>query len=102
MDVVQGSYQQTEEIQARARLLGHDLSVPQAVVIFELAPDETSYTTSGLHTQWGKRLREELLRTWPNAWVIHEPRRVMTLLPCANTTAPPHDHPLLSTLTRPQ
>ena len=81
MDVVQGNYQQAEEIQVRARLLGHDLSVPQAVAVFELALEETSYTTSGPHTQWSKRLREELLRTWPTAWVIHEPRRVMALLP---------------------
>lgn len=88
MDVVQGSYQQVEEIQARARLLGHDLSVPQAVVIFELAPDETSYTAGGPHAHWSKRMREELLRTWPNAWVIHEPRRVMALLPCPNITTP--------------
>lgn len=88
MDVVQGSYQQVEEIQARARLLGHDLSIPQAVAIFEIAPDETSYTAGGPHTHWSKRMREELLRTWPSAWVIHEPRRVMALLPCPNVTTP--------------
>ena len=88
MDVVQGSYQQVEEIQARARLLGHDLSVPQAVVIFELAPDETSYAAGGPHAHWSKRMREELLRTWPSAWVIHEPRRVMALLPCPNVVTP--------------
>lgn len=82
MDVVQGSYQQAEEMLARARLLGHDLSMPQAVVIFELSPDETSYAGGTPPTQWSKRLREELLRIWPNAWVIHEPRRVMALLPC--------------------
>jgi purine catabolism regulator len=81
MDVVQGNYQQAEEMLVRARLLGHDLSIHQAVVIFELALDETAYATSGPHTQWSKRLREELLRTWPTAWVIHEPRRVMALLP---------------------
>ncbi|MGH2478174.1 MAG: PucR family transcriptional regulator [Ktedonobacteraceae bacterium] len=81
MDVVQGSYQQAEEMQARARLLGHDLSAPRAVVIFEIALDETAYTASGPHAQWSKRLREELLRTWPGAWVVHEPRRVMALLP---------------------
>ncbi len=81
MDVVQGSYQQAEEMLARARLLGHDLSVPQAVVVFELSPDETGYAGSGPPTRWSKHLREELLRTWPNAWVIHEPRRVMALLP---------------------
>jgi len=102
MDVVQGSYQQTEEIQARARLLGHDLSVPQAVVIFEFAHDETSYGTGGPHAQWSKRLREELLRSWPNAWVIHEPRRVMALLPCGNTTNPHDEQSLLSSLERMQ
>lgn len=85
MDVVQGNYQQAEEMLVRARLLGHDLSVHQAVVIFELAPDETAYATSGPHAQWSKRLREELLRTWPTAWVIHEPRRVMALLPNAQS-----------------
>lgn len=85
MDVVQGNYQQAEEIQARARLLGHDLSVPQAVVVFELALDEATYTASGPQAQWSKRLREELLRTWPTAWVVHELRRVMALLPCTRT-----------------
>src|SRR5581483_1422717 len=82
MDVVQGSYQQAEEMLARARLLGHDLSLPQAVVLFELSPDETTYAGGGPPTQWSKRLRAELLRTWSTAWVIHEPRRVMALLPC--------------------
>ncbi len=87
MDVVQGNYQQAEEMQVRARLLGHDLSIPQAVVLFELAQEETTYATSGPYAQWSKRLREELLRTWPTAWVIHEPRRVMALLPCARTAS---------------
>lgn len=87
MDVVQGNYQQTEEMQARARLLGHDLSVPQAVVIFELALGETAYTTGGPHSQWSKRVCEELLRTWPTAWAIHEPRRVMALLPCTRSSS---------------
>ena len=85
MDVIQGNYQQAEEMQVRARLLGHDLSIPQAVVLFELAQEETTYATTGPHTQWSKRLREELLRTWPTAWVIHEPRRVMALLPNIRT-----------------
>jgi purine catabolism regulator len=85
MDVVQGNYQQAEEMQVRARLLGHDLSIPQAVVLFELAHEEATYATTGPHTQWSKRLREELLRTWPTAWVIHEPRRVMALLPNIKT-----------------
>lgn len=109
MDVVQGNYQQTEEMQARARLLGHDLSIPQGVVIFELAHEETTYAASGPHTQWSKRLREELLRTWPTAWVIHEPRRVMALLPNSKTASSyeqdsevPDEQGILSSLERVQ
>lgn len=109
MDVVQGTYQQDEEILARARLLGHDLAGPQAVVIFEIAPDTSTYTASEPSLQWSKRLREELLRTWPNAWVVHEPRRVMGLLPHANngngqeSNAPSNDEQsILSSLERVQ
>ncbi len=88
MDVVQGNYQQAEEMQARARLLGHDLSVPQMVLLFELAPEETAYTAGSPQAQWSKRMREELLRTWPTAWVVHEARRVMALLPCPKNVTP--------------
>lgn len=88
MDVVQGNYQQAEEMLARARLLGHDLSVPQAVVVFEIALDETTYVSGALETQWSKRLREELLRSWPTAWVISEPRRVLALLPRTRSEEP--------------
>ncbi|MEO7020335.1 MAG: helix-turn-helix domain-containing protein [Ktedonobacteraceae bacterium] len=83
MDVLQGTYQQAEEMLARARLLGHDLAGPRVVVLFEISPDETAYTASGPHVQWSKHLHGELLRTWPTAWIIHEPRRVMALLPYA-------------------
>src|SRR5260221_436048 len=34
MDVLQGNYQQPDEMVARARLLGYDLAKPQVVVIF--------------------------------------------------------------------
>ncbi|HEY0755853.1 MAG TPA: helix-turn-helix domain-containing protein [Ktedonobacteraceae bacterium] len=109
MDVVQGNYQQAEEMQVRARLLGHDLSVPQAVVLFEITLEETTFTASGPHAQWSKRLREELLRTWPTAWVIHEPRRVMALLPNAKAGAnyeqeddTPDEQAILSSLERTQ
>jgi purine catabolism regulator len=109
MDVIQGNYQQVEEMQARARLLGHDLSVPQAIAIFELSPDETGYASGGPHAQWSKGLREELLRAWPTAWIIHEPRRVMALLPCTRnsngreTEATPLDEQtILSSLERAQ
>src|SRR4029077_10409847 len=104
------NYQQAEEIQARARLLGHDLSIPQVVALFELSPDETNYSAGSPQTQWSKRLREELLRTWPTAWVIHEQRRVMALLPCpknGNTTleTPPNasdEQTILNSLERVQ
>ncbi len=88
MDVVQGNYQQAEEMLARARLLGHDLSASRAVVIFELSPSETLSPTGGLHARWSKHLRAELLRTWPDAWVVHEPRRVMALLPSTSNGSP--------------
>ncbi|HVU68692.1 MAG TPA: helix-turn-helix domain-containing protein [Ktedonobacteraceae bacterium] len=107
MDVMQGNYQQAEEMLVRARLLGHDLSIPQAVVIFELALEEMSYTTSSPHAQWSRRMREELLRTWPTAWVIHEPRRVLALLPTTRTTTnyeqdggAPDEQSILSSLER--
>lgn len=87
MDVVQGTYQQAEEMLARARLLGHDLTGPRAVVLFEISPDETVHAASEPYIQWSKHLREELLRTWPNAWVIHEPRRVTALLPSSKNGA---------------
>src|SRR5579883_1382364 len=84
MDVVQGSYQQAEEMLARARLLGHDLSLPHVVVMFELSPNEPDYATGSLKAQWGKRLREELLRGWPTGWILVETRRVTALLPATN------------------
>jgi purine catabolism regulator len=86
MDVVQGNYQQAEEMLMRARMLGHDLTVPQAVALFELSPEETTYANGSPYAQWSKRMRDELLRTWPTAWVTYEPRRVMALLPCSKNS----------------
>jgi purine catabolism regulator len=84
MDVVQGSYQQPEEMLARARLLGYDLTLPHVVVMFELSPNEPDYATGSLKAQWSKRLREELLRGWPTGWILVETRRVTALLPATN------------------
>ncbi len=84
MDVVQGSYQQPEEMLARARLLGYDLTLPHVVAMFELSPNEPDYATGSLKAQWGKRLREELLRGWPTGWILVETRRVTALLPATN------------------
>src|SRR5216684_2083552 len=83
MDVLQGNYQQPDEMVARARLLGYDLATPQVVVIFELAADEPGYPQA----QWGKRLRDELQRTWPSCWVSSEAGRVTALLPVAEYDA---------------
>lgn len=81
MDVLQGNYQQADEILTRARLLGYDLLVPQIVAIFEIAQNEPEYPTSSFQAQWSKRIREELQRIWPACWVSFEVRRVIALLP---------------------
>jgi PucR family transcriptional regulator, purine catabolism regulatory protein len=81
MDVLQGNYQQSDEILARARLLGYDLLVPQIVTTFEIAQNEPEYSTSSPQAQWSKRVRDELQRIWPACWVSFEARRVLALLP---------------------
>src|SRR5205823_11974192 len=81
MDVLQGNYQQTDEILTRARLLGYDLLVPQIVAIFEIGQMEPEYPASSFQTQWSKRIRDELQRIWPTCWVSFEARRALALLP---------------------
>jgi PucR family transcriptional regulator, purine catabolism regulatory protein len=81
MDVLQGNYQQTDEILTRARLLGYELLVPHIVAIFEIGQIEPEYPASSFQTQWGKRIRDELQRIWPACWVSFEARRVLALLP---------------------
>jgi purine catabolism regulator len=88
-DVLQGNYQQSDEILARARLLGYDLQVPQVVAIFELAHDEPDYTTRSPRALWSKRIREELLRIWPACWVSSEAHRIVALLPISESNV--HD-----------
>ncbi|WP_338251802.1 helix-turn-helix domain-containing protein [Dictyobacter halimunensis] len=80
-DVIQGHYQQPEEMMARARLLGYDLTTPQSIVVFEISPGEHDFSSSSAHAQWNKRVREELLREWPACWVQSEARRVIAILP---------------------
>src|SRR5207248_8977120 len=43
MYVMQGNYQQPEEMLARARLLGSDLATPQVVAILETPPTEPDH-----------------------------------------------------------
>ncbi len=78
-DILQGHYQQPEEMLARARLLGYDLTTPQAVVLFEIS-NEQEFSSGGPFAQWSKRVRDELLRAWPGCWVLIESRRVTALL----------------------
>lgn len=85
MDVLQGNYAQTEEMIARARLLGYDLSSMQVVAIFELAPDEPDLAQDGFQSQWQRRLREEILRACPAAWISNEARRLIALMPVAGS-----------------
>lgn len=81
MDVLQGNYPQAEEMVARVRMLGFDLSTPQVVTVFELSPAEPHFLPGQVQTQWQGRLRNELLRAWPSCWVSSEARRLIALLP---------------------
>ncbi len=85
MDVLQGNYQQPGEMLGRARLLGYDLTLPQAVVIFEVDPGESEYPIGSPQAQWSKRMRDELLLDWPAGWILSERRRVIALLPLSET-----------------
>jgi purine catabolism regulator len=80
-DVLHGHYQQPDEMMARARLLGYDLTAPQVVTLFEVANQEQGTSPGRSLAQWSKRIRGELLRTWQNCWMLVEPRRVIALLP---------------------
>ncbi|MBV9258109.1 MAG: helix-turn-helix domain-containing protein [Ktedonobacteraceae bacterium] len=91
-DVLQGHYQQPEEMLARARILGYDLAFAQAVVIFEISPAESDYPRSDFPpSQWSKRIRDELLRDWPTCWILSESRRVTALLPIQEIDGMTHD-----------
>jgi purine catabolism regulator len=81
MDVLQGNYQQPDEMLTRTRLLGYDLSTPQIVAIFETHANEPDYPPGSPQAQWGRRVRDELLLAWPTSWVLTESRRVIIILP---------------------
>lgn len=80
-DVLHGHYQQPEEMLARARILGYDLTAPQVVAVFEVTASEPDFPMSSPLAQWNRRVRDELLRVWPSCWVLCEPRRVVAILP---------------------
>ncbi len=88
-DVLQGHYQQPEEMMARARLLGYDLAVSQVVALFEVATQEHETSLGSSLTQWSKRIRDELLRIWPSCWILLEQRRITVLLPLPEMAANP-------------
>jgi purine catabolism regulator len=81
MDVLQGNYQQPDEMLARARLLGYDLTTPQVVTVFGTLANESDDTTGGFQAQWSRRVREELLRAWPTGWILAETSKVTAILP---------------------
>ncbi len=80
MNVLQGQYQQPEEILARVRHLGYDLTGPQIVVLFEAASSEEDAAL----LQWARRIREEMLRIWPTCWLMSEAQRITVLVPVAS------------------
>ncbi|GAC1356663.1 MAG: PucR family transcriptional regulator [Ktedonobacteraceae bacterium] len=77
MNVLQGHYQQADEILARVRHLGYDLTGPQSVVIFEASPNEED---AGL-VQWVRRVRDEMVRAWPTCWLVSDSQRITALVP---------------------
>ncbi|GHO67419.1 CdaR family transcriptional regulator [Ktedonobacter sp. SOSP1-52] len=81
-NILQGRYQQPEEVLARARILGYDLAIPQVVAVFEIASTEAAPSThNSTLPPWGRRVRDELQRVWPGCWVLTETRRLVALLP---------------------
>jgi len=100
MDVLQGSYRQPEEMLGRARVLGYDLTLPQAVAIFEVLPTEPNYAPGSPQAQWGRRLRDELLLAWPEGWIMAETRRVIALLPINTNSGTEEEQNILSRLER--
>ncbi len=87
VDVLRGSFTQPEEMIARVSVLGYDLTLPQVVVVFQLASSEPNYAPGHIQHQWQARLRGELQRTWPTCWVSSEARRIIALLPCSEEDA---------------
>ncbi len=80
MNVLQGQYQQPEEILARVRHLGYDLTGSQIVVLFEAASSEEDAAL----LQWARRIREEMLRIWPTCWLMSDAHRITALVPVAS------------------
>lgn len=100
MDVLQGTYQQPEEMIARARILGYDLTAPRAVVVFEVAQTGTDYLSGNPQSQWWRWLRDELLLAWPGAWILNEARRVIALLPLNEEAVTENEQAILARLER--
>lgn len=102
MDVLQGTYRQPEEMLARARVLGYDLTLPQAVAIFEISPTQSAFASDSPQAHWGRRLRDELLLAWADSWVIVENRRVIALLPINSASTTEGEQHALARLERVQ
>ncbi len=100
LDVLQGNYQQPEEMLARARLLGHDLTSPQIIAIFETTLTEPDHPLHSSQSQWIRRIRDELLRIWPSSWVLAELHHITALLPLALINSTGHPESETTILTR--
>ncbi len=96
-DVIQGHYQQADEMLARARLLGYDLTIPQVVVVVEPTVEQMRQDVDT--TQWNRRVRDEFIRSWPTSWVLSDVSRVTALLPVAPKITG-HDEDEQSIVTR--
>ncbi len=88
MNVLQGQYQQPEEILARVRHLGYDLTIPQIVVLFEASSNEEDATL----IQWSRRIREEMVRLWPTCWLMSDAQRITVLVPVLVALADTEHH----------
>ncbi len=82
MNVLQGQYQQPEEILVRVQHLGYDLTGSQVVVIFEASPQEERQDVA--LAQWARRVREEMVRVWPTCWLLHDVLRITGIIPVAS------------------
>ena len=84
-DVIEGHYQQADEMLARTRLLGYELTIPQIVVVIEVASQSSRSRQDVDAMQWSRRVREECIRIWPTSWITSDEFRVTALLPTSTT-----------------
>lgn len=101
-NILQGRYQHPDEVLARARILGYDLTIPQVVAVFEVASAEPGLPHTSSLTLWSKHVRDELQRVWSGCWILTETRRVVALLPVheSNENSSQREHDIYERLQR--